>query len=784
MTRSIIHSGILGINARNLLYLRPFNKKNAVRLADNKLKTKLYLSTRGLPVAKLYGAIETKHQLRNYQWNTLPKSFVIKPNRGFGGDGIMIINNFDAKNEIQIQEIQDHIYNIMEGNYSLANAPDIAMLEQKIIPHPSLLDFCGEGLPDVRIIVHNCIPVMAMLRLPTPESEGKANLHAGGAIAGIDLATGEITHVFHKNRLVESLPFAKKPLRGFRIPRFDDMLMIALKAQLISNLGYLAIDIVLDKNEEPLVLELNARGGLGIQIANQAPLRERLDRIKGLKVQTPDKGVRIGKELFGSSIEREITQISGKTVVGLVEPVELLLRKEGTHLTIARIQPSRKNSIITQALAEKLKLSDNIHEGTDVPVDMILGNKRLKTKLHIQTFDDEHDIIIGQEDLKDFLVDPTKKHDYHKSYKVDLITPSTHSNYPDIDRKLAFIDEKISLLKYLRPSNILEEKEAFLRNPEAYNPQFEYPELEFDKEHFVTLLSEIQTDDTPLGKLFEKKKRELENMITLVSTSDPEEFTELSQKIYGTVDEKLLTLARERLENMPKEFKTNEAIFNADEAKGKFEQILKQYDLKNWKVVISERINSAASVGKSGKIFIRKDATFAESKILGTIAHEIETHVLTAENGKHQPYLLFNRGFGNYLLTQEGLAVYNQEEFTDSGSSNIKYYNTAANVLAVYYAQQFSFSECFHLLHQLPFSQDDIFRLVLKAKRGIRDTLQPGAFTKGIIYLKGREMIQDFASSGGDLTKLYVGKIALEDLDSIYQIPTLRTPRYIPLFLL
>ena len=134
----LLKTGILGINARNLLYIRPFNKKNAIRLADNKLKTKHYLSVRGIPVAKLYGSIQNKQQIEKFHWNTLPKSFVIKPNRGFGGEGILVIDNFDHNDEDRLESISNHILNILEGNFSLSSAPDLAIIEQKIIPHPPL----------------------------------------------------------------------------------------------------------------------------------------------------------------------------------------------------------------------------------------------------------------------------------------------------------------------------------------------------------------------------------------------------------------------------------------------------------------------------------------------------------------------------------------------------------------------------------------------------------------------------------------------------------------------
>ncbi len=48
----------------------------------------------------------------------------------------------------------------------------------------------------------------------------------------------------------------------------------------MTGLGYQGIDIVLDREQGPLILELNARPGLNIQIANRAGLHKRLTAIE------------------------------------------------------------------------------------------------------------------------------------------------------------------------------------------------------------------------------------------------------------------------------------------------------------------------------------------------------------------------------------------------------------------------------------------------------------------------------------------------------------------------
>ena len=88
----------------------------------------------------------------------------------------------------------------------------------------------------------------------------------------------------------------------------------------------------------------------------------------------------------------------------------------------------------------------------------------------------------------------------------------------------------------------------------------------------------------------------------------------------------------------------------------------------------------------------RKEDQFIK-KISGTIAHEIETHAFTAMNGALQPYKIFQRGLADYLMTEEGLAVYNQEK-TES-SETIKKYWPASSVIGIYRAMHGSFADTY-----------------------------------------------------------------------------------------
>ncbi len=325
-------SAILGMNARNLTYIRPHNLKNAKRLADDKIASKRLLKKAGVPVPRLIAKVSSHATLDHYDFSTLPNSFVLKPNQGLGGSGILIVygrkkgrNDAWVKSNgkiVTIDDIKAHIRNILDGAFSLSGSPDIAFFEERLQLSPKLKPYAYKGIPDIRIIIYNSVPVMAMLRLPTKESDGKANLQQGGIGVGIDMATGTTTtSVIGKSKLIDYIPGSRLLLKGVKIPHWDDMLLLAVKAQKASGLGFLGADVAIDRERGPVFLELNARPGLSIQVANLAGLKRRLERVEGLKIKSAEHGVRVGKNLFGGEIEQELEETSGKSVIGSVEKV-------------------------------------------------------------------------------------------------------------------------------------------------------------------------------------------------------------------------------------------------------------------------------------------------------------------------------------------------------------------------------------------------------------------------------------------------------------------------------
>ncbi len=255
---------------------------------------------------------------------------------------------------VSIDDLKNQIRNILDGSFSRTNTPDIAFFEERIKLSKVFKPYSYKGIPDIRVIVFNRVPVMAMLRLPTEASGGTSNLHTGGIGVGIDMATGVTTTATQYNRPIEYVPKKRLLLSGIRIPYWKEILALAVKAQDVSGLGYLGADIAIDREKGPVFMELNARPGLAIQNANLDGLLGRLRRVEGLKIKTIKQGVTLAQNLFGGEIEEEIEEISGKKIIGTVEKVKLI-GKNGKEIEVeAKIDTGAFSTSIDTKLAKEL----------------------------------------------------------------------------------------------------------------------------------------------------------------------------------------------------------------------------------------------------------------------------------------------------------------------------------------------------------------------------------------------------------------------------------------------
>lgn len=281
-------AGVLGMNRRNFNVISKLNKRSLYPLVDDKVQTKTLAQKFGITTPELIGTIEAQHQVKNIlEIVKGNKDFVVKPAHGSGGKGVLVIKSYTQDSFIQTSgesltysQLYQHISNILSGLYSLGGQYDVAVVEELVHFSKMFQQYSFQGIPDVRLIVYKGFPIMSMMRLATKASGGRANLHQGAVGVGLDIVKGTALKAVMHDLPVTHHPDTKAELSQIAVPHWKEHLIIGAKSYEMTGLGYLGADIVLDADKGPMMLELNARPGLAIQIANGIGLEKVLKKIE------------------------------------------------------------------------------------------------------------------------------------------------------------------------------------------------------------------------------------------------------------------------------------------------------------------------------------------------------------------------------------------------------------------------------------------------------------------------------------------------------------------------
>ncbi len=308
--RTMNRLGVLNMNRRNVAYISRYNDRSSYPLVDDKLKTKEVVAEMGVKTPELLQVVSEQHEIPHFREIAQAYSgFAIKPAKGSGGKGITVIKGRDGDDyvktsgmRVDVAFLERHLSNILAGLYSLAGKPDFAIIEDLVECEPSLARYSFQGVPDIRIIVFLGYPVMAMLRLATTDSDGKANLHQGAVGVGLDIATGRSLNAVQFNRPISLHPDTGLDFANLQLDNWQQMLEMASSCYEATGLGYMGADLVVDANKGPLLLELNARPGLAIQMANGRGLLPRLQAIESIKRRhlTPEKRTAHAMKIFAA----------------------------------------------------------------------------------------------------------------------------------------------------------------------------------------------------------------------------------------------------------------------------------------------------------------------------------------------------------------------------------------------------------------------------------------------------------------------------------------------------
>ena len=427
-------SDILGLNARTQLFAYKYNTRRGKKIADSKLQTARVLKFAQVPHPEIYAKFRRFEDVNRYNWDRLPPAFALKPSRGLGGEGIVVVKKradpassgwiTTQRKIVSISDLKLHTLDILEGAYSMGNVPDVAFVQEYIGRHKAFRKYAFRGTPDIRIIVFNKIPVMAMLRLPTKESGGRANLHQGAIGVGVDIATGITTKAILHGKEIRLKPGTIRKLHGIKIPNWTQVLETAVRAQMVSGLGYLGVDIVLHPEKGPMVLELNAQPGLQIQLANMSGLKKRLERVEDLEIRDAEHGVKVAKALFAERFADRVKAEEGIKTIGATENIKLLSFDKKKIDVKAKIDTGAWGSSIDRQLAKDLGLykKDEVlwykksisALGTEkrpvINITFWLAGRKIVTTATIANRENlTYKMIIGRSDLTGFLVNPEIK---------------------------------------------------------------------------------------------------------------------------------------------------------------------------------------------------------------------------------------------------------------------------------------------------------------------------------------------------------------------------------------
>ena len=357
----------------------------------------------------------------------------------------------------------------------------------------------------------------------------------------------------------------------------------------------------------------------------------------------------------------------------------------------------------------------------------------------------------------------------------------------EIDKIISDINLKLDYTKYLTPINLNEENNKFLylyKKGIEYNPIYRYQPYEsIDFGSLRQQIGEFELSDSPIENIFKRYLLFLDNLILLYQNRcDSNNFTNYSIKSFGFPDVKLIEKAYTHLKDnkLKKHDKSKSLTYDAIDLANKIKIRINKYGFE-WKLIILDSSTTKVTVDSEARtIYLNGSMKYSDIDIKRLEVHEVDTHVIRAENGRSQSFNIFSSGLANSLATEEGIAVMSEEKNNVLDENILRLY--AGRVIAVSLSKEKSFYEIFTELINY-FNENDAIYITQRVKKGLNYTYESGGFTKDYVYFDGYLKIKNFLIQKNNPQILFVGSIGLDDISDVKNLlktNIINKPKIIP----
>lgn len=853
----MLEFGVLGMNARNLLYIQKFNPNKKIKLVNDKYKTKKLLENRWIPVPNTYFLISSYDQIANINFDKISRGeFVIKPNKWSQWNWITIVQDFRVSNPdsnilnkkklkysffhdileqylniskrdglgnaysyvssifYKIQSLGQKnlsdkypdlfkyeyrvwkkrldwfslytkFYNILQWEYNAKRTKDKILIEEKMNPWKVFDEFCKYGLADIRVILFNLVPILAMIRIPTEMSGGKANLAQWWIACGLDLITGRIISLTmwkSGETYTKDFPEEYKSRQGLKIPFWNEILHFSANAQYFINIGYIGIDRVITTTG-PKVLEVNGRAGMEIQNISQTWLRNIMYKIEDLDIDNPEKWIEICKALFTKTktadLENKTVYLSQSGVIKIGSG-----KDQQEFDAIVNIDTTKKKNYIWPDFLSEI---GGIKEfGLEIEDSDIYENIKVYKNPGITN----NTIFLGTDLLSKYTIKAQYK--THTKFKMfnTILEDEVHS-LQILDQKLRDISRQVLVNKCLVPTNFRSEFDSFVSHKWNYNPRFEYKYPKY--RHLNLMMDDLEwlwekyfqknKLESKFARIFEDKIFENIDKINLIRAykkQDIENIHKYNRKFFGDFDMTLVweceNIYRASKDRSMKDFWPRLKI-------AQMQQIIYEHlDNLGLKipVKIKQTINSRISVWyKWNQAFINLSGTnrnfFRQNEFVSKLHHEIDWHLVRFLNGQKTWWYILQSGTSHYKIDEEWIAIYLADLFIWQIISNFEKVNIYKKYHHNFKASQMNFVNLWKYMFDIDWDIEfgkngylKLFYKILRHKRWLQDTsiIWAGtSYAKEKIYLDGYLRVKKYISDGGDLELLKkYWKVKIEDM--------------------